>query len=364
MAKGTKEPVFVAVDGGSGNIALRFTDDSGKEVIRISKSLVHPGLLQQGLQESLSTWRTDNGSIFSVADDATGIEMIDTCDPSYQISDAHRVLVLDALVKAGLGGRDVVIAETLPADQYYGAKGVNHERISEKKASLMRPITSYTGQVEPPRVKAVVVYPEAVTAFVSASELDDGSTRPEFDGVQRCVIVDLGRFTDDVAIVSADLDVQVARTSENGIQVMVNRLHQLLQEKQDELGLKEAKEISLAALDDFIERGYIGSQAQARAHLRKDIKPLVIQAAEELANYVASDVRKVIRNASNIDMVLFVGGGANWLGGKLSYVPNYAEQWHDYVYIPDEPQFAVVNGVYKLLMGNQERILAELNAEA
>ena len=364
MTKGIQEPVFVAVDGGSGNIALRFIDDNGKVVTRISPSLVRRGLLQQGMQESLSTWRTADGELFSVTDDATSIELENTCDPNYQMSAAHRVLVLDALVKAGLGGRDVVIADTLPADQFYGDNGINKARIEEKKASLMQPITSYTGAVKAPRVLAVVVYPEAVTAFVSAAEQEDGTPRPEFDGVKRCMIVDLGRFTNDIAIVNAELDVLNRVTTEHGIQVLIRRLHQLLQEHEKDLGLTEAKELSLSSLDGFIERGYIGSQAKAREHLRKDIKPLVSQAARELADQIKNDVRQLHRNMNDIDMLLFVGGGANWLGGKLFYVPNYAEQWHDYTYIPDEPQYAVVNGVYKLLMGNKARILSELNAEA
>ncbi|MEE9647976.1 ParM/StbA family protein [Enterobacter soli] len=359
MAKSALPPVFVAVDGGSGNIALRFNDDAGNVVTRISPSLVRRGLLQQGTQESSSTWKTREGELYSVVNDATSIELENTCDTIYQISAANRVLVIDALVKAGLGGRDVVVADTLPADQFYGDNGINHARIEAKKASLKEPITSYTGSVKAPRVVYSAIYPEAVTAFVSATVLPDGSDNPAFEGVKRCMIVDLGRFTCDIAIVSGELDILNRVTTEHGIQVMIKRLHQLLQEHEKELGLTEAKELSMSSLDGFIERGYIGSQAKAREALRKDIRPLVQQAAKELADQIKNDVRQLHRNMNDIDMLLFVGGGANWLGGKLDYVPDYSKEWHDYTYIPDEPQYSVVRGVHMLMEAEAESLTAE-----
>ncbi|WP_147200840.1 ParM/StbA family protein [Pantoea sp. CCBC3-3-1] len=364
MAKSTQAPVFVAVDGGSGNVAIRYNDENGKPVTSISPSLVRRGLLQQGTKESSSTWRTADGEVYSVTNDGTSIELENTCDPNYQIAAANRVLVMDALVKAGLGGRDVVIADTLPADQFYGDNGINKTRIDAKKASLLQPVSSYSGDVEPPNVLNAIIYPEAVTAFVSASVLPDGSDNPVFEGVNRCIIVDLGRFTCDIAIVSGELDILNRVTTEHGIHTMIKRLHHLLQEHQEELNLSEAKEISLSALDGFIERGYVGSQAKAREHLRRDIRPLVEQAARELADQIRNDVRQLHRNLLELDMLLFVGGGANWLGGKLGYLPDFSKEWHDFTYIPDEPQFSVVRGVHMLMMSDKESIQKELEAEA
>lgn len=360
----SKSPIFVAVDGGSGNIALRFENDEGELKTHISPALVRRGLLQHGTQESSTTWRTDEDEIYSVTNDATSIEMVNTCDPEYQLSPANRVLVLNALSRAGLGGRDVVLADTLPADQYYGDNGINKARIEAKKSSLMRPVENYSGSAAAPNIKHVAIYPEAVTAYVSATVMADGTENPAFDGVQRCMIVDLGRFTCDIAIVTNELEILNRVTTEHGIHVMIKRLHHLLQEHQEALNLPEAKEISLSALDGFIERGYAGSQAASRAHLRRDIRPLVEQAARELANDIRNDIRSLHRNMTDIDMLLFVGGGANWLGGKLDYLPDFSKEWHDYTYIPDEPQFAVVRGVHLLLQSAQKRILQELTATA
>jgi hypothetical protein len=42
--------------------------------------------------------------------------------------------VINALAQLGLGGKEVIIGETLPADQYYGAEALNYPRIEEKKS--------------------------------------------------------------------------------------------------------------------------------------------------------------------------------------------------------------------------------------
>lgn len=60
--------------------------------------------------------------------------------------------------------------------------------------------------------------------------MPDGSENPAFEGVQRCMIVDLGRFTCDIAIVTNELEILNRVTTEHGIHVMIKRLHHLLQE--------------------------------------------------------------------------------------------------------------------------------------
>lgn len=91
--------------------------------------------------------RTDEDEIYSVTNDATSIELVNTCDPEYQLSPANRVLVLNALSRAGLGGRDVVLADTLPADQYYGDNGINKVRIEAKKTVCCVPSRTTLAQL-------------------------------------------------------------------------------------------------------------------------------------------------------------------------------------------------------------------------
>lgn len=354
-----QKPVLVAIDGGSGNIAVRYIKDDGSEKQFIMRSVIRRGHLQQGSKESTSTWRTENGEVYSVTSTGSRMDLVDTCDPQYQISDANRVLVIDALVKAGLEDRDIILADTLPADQFYGENGINFERIEAKKKSLMKPVTNYTGKVKPPRIIEVKIWPEAVPAFVSASVADDGSDNPAMEGVRHSIVVDIGRFTCDLAMLDDNDDVISRLTTENGIHIMIKRFQALLIEHEQELGISEAKEINPAALDAIIQNGYIGSSVAAMASKRINIEKLVQIAAQELATLIRNDIRALHRNLSDIDVLLVVGGGANWLGGKLSYLPNYAEEWHQYVYIPEQPEMAVVRGVHLLALAEHQGAEAE-----
>lgn len=352
-----QKPVLVALDAGSGNVAMRFLDDNNELKQFIMPSLIRSGKMQRGSKASTSTWITDNGAVYSVTSTGSRQQLINTLDPAYQIGDAHRVLVHDALAKAGLSGREVIIADTLPADQYFHAnQDINFDRIELKKESLMKPVTNESGLVPPAKVIKVTVFPEAVPAFVSCLYKDDGTTEKAFDKCTSSIVVDIGRFTNDMARLDENNEVIDRRTTENGIHVMIDRVHTLIQENEKTLGLKETKEIDTASLDKFIRNGYIGSEAESQKEYRVDIRPIVRQAAQELVNAIEEDIRSMHRNLLDIDILVFVGGGANWLGGGLGddYVPNLAKQWHNNVFIPENPEMAIVRGVHLMMLDDAE----------
>ncbi|HFU2857289.1 TPA: plasmid segregation protein ParM domain-containing protein [Enterobacter cloacae] len=351
----TTKPILVAVDGGSGNIAIRF-DMDGKTVSRISPALVRAGNLQHGAVESGTTWETigEHGQPQTYSVVTSGNNLVNTCDPGYQASAAHRVLVINALAAAGLGGKDVIIADTLPADQYYGDNGqINQANIKAKKQSLMTEVKNYSGTVESPRVLDVKVYPEAVPAYYSAAILPDMTPNPEFEQITSAIVVDVGRFTCDIAEINRDYQVVSRATTEHGIQIMLQRLHTLIQENEQSLGLKETKEISVEAMDAIIRQGYIGSRLESQAKKRKDVTHLIQQAAREMAEIIRADIRGVHRNLADIDLMLVVGGGANWIGGKLPHINDYTADWDCPVIIPDNPELAIVRGVHLSMLAEE-----------
>jgi plasmid segregation protein ParM len=358
-----KKPILVAIDGGSGNVAVRYVDDNGEVKSSILPSLVRRGLMQQGNLDSTSAWTTDDGETYSVTSGGSRMELIDTCDPQYQLSAANRVLVHDALAKAGLSGREVIIADTLPADQFFGDNGkLNLARIEAKKESRLRPVKNHSGKVAPAIIKQVVIYPEAVPAYVSVSMItDDGEPNPALDGVNNVIVVDLGQFTCDIARLDKDNNVLTRLTTEHGIHVMTSHLNTLLQENEEALGLAETKEISPAALKLIIQNGYIGSSAVARKSQRVYVTELIKQAASRLADDIKADIRTAHRNTSDIDAIIFVGGGANWLSGHVEWdngdsMPDYTKDWHSYVITPEQPEFAIVRGVHLLMQAQMTDI--------
>lgn len=353
--KMTTKPILVAVDGGSGNIAIRFNMD-GKTISHISPALVRAGNLQQSSVESGTTWETVGTSgqpeTYSVV--TSGSNLVNTCDPSYQASAAHRVLVMNALAAAGLGGKEIILADTLPAGQFYGDNGqINQRNIQAKKDSLMKPVRNYSGLVEAPRVVDVKVYPEAVPAFYSAAILPDLTPNPEFEEINSALVVDIGRFTCDIAEINRDYQVVNRRTTEHGIQVMLQRLHTLLQENEDALGLVEMKEVSVEHMDAVIRQGYVGSRLPSQIAKRKDVTHLIQQVTREMAEIIQADIRSVHRNLADIDIMLVVGGGANWIGGKVAHIDDHTVNWRCPVFIPDEPEFAIVRGVHLSMLAEE-----------
>lgn len=352
MTKNSK--VFVAVDAGSGNVALTFERD-GQMVTQVTPALVRQGNQQTIASETTSSWVTDDRNYAVVKQ---GTDLVDTCDPDYQISAAHRVLVIDALARAGLTNCDVVLAETLPVNQFYADKGViDHDRIEAKVKSLLTPVRNYNESVAAPRIVHVEVFPEAIPAVVSA-QADD----PSLAEAQSLLVVDLGRFTCDLAVVDSELQVVSRRTTENGVHVMINRVHELLQDFEATSNNRiDAKNLSIESIDPIIRQGFIGSRLEAARHKRIDVTHIINQAAGELSEIIRSDIRKLHRNVRDIDAILLVGGGANYIAGKLHGLDDHTAEWHDVVITPDYPEMSIVRGVYMALAASRDEILAEMN---
>ncbi|MDT0178161.1 ParM/StbA family protein [Enterobacter sp. BRE11] len=359
MAK--NEAVLVAVDAGSGNVALTYVDEAtGKWITSVTPSLIHEGHQQTFAGESLSTWLTTDTSgkerAYTVM--KKGYDLYDTCDPDYQVSPAHRVLITDALFRAGLGGRDVIIGETLPVNQFYSAVGViNEARIKEKVDSLKTPVTNFRDGSEPARIVHVEVFPEAVPAVVSAQ-----ADFPELVNAESTLVIDLGRFTCDIAVVDSELMPVRKASYEHGVQKMIERVHALLPELETKLGKSfGASDLSVDSIDAIIRQGYIGSRLESAKDKRIDITGVVNQAAQELADKIWQDVRALHRNTRDIDAVLVVGGGANYIAGKMPGLTDHTADWHDVVVVPENPEMAIARGVYMALTASEADIRAELN---
>ncbi|MCC8379111.1 plasmid segregation protein ParM domain-containing protein [Xenorhabdus sp. PB30.3] len=357
-----QEPIFVAVDAGSGNIAVRFERDGEFE------NYIIPSRVQQGHAHSMAldavtAWQTKgyHGEDVTFSVVTGGDELVNTCDPRYQISPAHRVLVINALAQVGLGGRDIILGETLPVNQFYNDSGkIDQKRIQAKRESLMTPVENVSGQRKAPRILDVIVYPEAVPIYVSASVLADMSPNPALEGAKKILVVDIGRFTTNV--VELDEHYQIVRwsTFEHGVHIQLNRVHALLQEHAEELGIAEAKEIHLESIDMFIRRGYIGSSLKSAEDRRIRIDSVVQQAAIEHSNIIREDIRNVRRSLDDLDVMVMGGGGSYTIGGKLDYLTDCTTDWGCPVYISEQPEYATVRGVYMALIGNKEQILANL----
>lgn len=361
MTKQVEKPVdtpfihVVAVDDGSGNIAVAYENERGDYEEHSQPSLIERGVGAAFGQAGVHAWDAD-GERYTTKAYATN--PISTLDPDYQISPAARVLVNDAFARAGLGGKLCSIGCTLPVNQYYmpletGEDPHNWERIKAKEDSLKKAVTSLNGSSTPPTILHVSVYPEAIPAYIYCAYAErtgeDREQIGEYPERHRTLIVDLGEFTADLAVLATGNEVVSYETHEHGVHRMVEHFRTLLIRDASRLQLFDVAAMPAADLKIAIERGYIGSDLSTPAAIaaRVDVSAQIKEAADELNRLLMEDIRTLTRGQlKSLTRVVFVGGGANILR-------EHAKQWHEVVDIPAEPEMAIVRGVYLLL--EQER---------
>jgi plasmid segregation protein ParM len=338
---------LVAIDDGSGNIAYSFLDPDGTLIEGHNPSIIEKGALMDLSGISDSAWVCESGNAYTVRHASSNPE--DTCYREYQVSEANRVLVNNTLANAGLDGQQIIIGCTVPTSHYYN-KGdsqspINTDLIEKKKASLNSPVTSYNGTTAAPILNKILVFPEAIPAYVYVAIDDNGSFNEEYEHDIKTLVIDLGQFSNDLAIIGRGFEVIDYATSENGVHKMFEHFKTLLNRNADRLGLGATKALSNSDLRIIIDLGYIGSTSnkESAVKARIDVSDLVNEAAQYLADLVYSDMMKLTdSNLSTLTRIVFVGGGANWL-------QEHAQAWFHTIDIPEQPEMAIVRGVRKLL---------------
>ena len=349
---------LVALDDGSGNIAVVYQDAEGNRKETVQPSVVERGAILGVSGNGPRVWGIGEHR-YTVRSSTSA--QLSTLEPDYQISDANLALVADTLIEAGLGDSVIAVGCTLPANQFYNRgderSPIAKDRIKAKDDNLKRQVINEYGAQQAPQIVHVIVYPEAIPAYFYASDPSrvDATPGAVWSPKQTSLVVDLGEFTDDLAIIHND-DVVTFATHENGVHKMVEHFHTLLIREAATLGIKEAKSIPAVDLKTIIERGYTGSDVDHPAVIakRKDVRHLVEEAARHLGELVKADIDKLTRGRQ-IDRLIFVGGGANWLG-------HIAQEWHDVVDIPQDPHLAICRGVHLLLQSQRESILKQAHA--
>ncbi|HIF9347049.1 TPA: plasmid segregation protein ParM domain-containing protein [Photobacterium damselae] len=360
MSNQIRKPLLVAIDDGSGNMAHCFEDTKGVIYDGKAVSCVVPKVLPSLTSGIIETaWETE-GKSFTVT--RSSAEAVNTCNKDYQLSSANRILVHNTIATAGLNDHPVYLGVTLPTEQFYNRGSdniINDERIESKKANLLIPSTNISGVYQSPNIVGVKVYPEAIPAYVYCSALPDGTPNPDYPEEHTTLVIDLGRYTCDMAVITTGYSVIDYLTTENGVQKLVDKFKVLLHQNSAALGLHDISAFSSTNIDQIIDLGFIGSTLESTQAIkaRKDVSSLVQESKEYLAELVLNDATTLMKgDFSMLTRIVFVGGGANWL-------KEISQDWYHTVDIPDEPEMAVVRGTHAMLLGSEERIYNELGYE-
>lgn len=356
-----KDVVFVGMDCGSGNVAT-VMETKGFAQARVTPSFVRyvPGVMKE--TDGDSTWVThgDDGQESTFVVQSRAVDAVDTRTKEYQLSPACRVLVINELVRLGLAGKKVIIADTLPADQYYDDNNsVNRTQINLKRESLLKEVRNVNPSIKSPVIVDVQIMPEAVTAYNAALYLEDGEINPQLDGVEDCVIIDIGRYTVDFAHLDCNTHTIYKRhTSDQGVHVLLSRIKVLMLEAAQDGSLAipadVIRNLSIDDVDALARNGFYGSPVAALKHKRISIDHLVSAAAASYANDIRYMASVVVPQHASAHALIMAGGGMYLIGGKLRNLPNYVADWHDNLVIPHQPETAIARGAYEALRASYE----------
>ncbi|WP_035604555.1 ParM/StbA family protein [Edwardsiella tarda] len=355
-----KDIFVVACDDGSGNISFAFTNENEQITTGIRPSIVQKGdaYSADGLTSS-HAWIDDKGEVYTAVSDSISPE--NTCDPQYQTSAANRALVLDTLSHtAKLAGKKVMLGVTLPAGHFFRNNKPDQNLIERKRQNLLSHMENANGDTDAPEIVAVHVYPEAIPAYVHTTTSEQGTILTKFADVSRAIVVDVGQFTCDLALIGIqeqdgrrNMQITNLHTSEHGVHQLHNSLRAKLAAK-NLARLQHPENLTRNAIETLIERGFIGSPMKKEAQI--DLTPEITAAKRELAEQIRSDLRTLHRDLADVDVVILVGGGAHLLR-EFACSEDPAIGWHDVVIVPEKPEMAVVLGVHRMMMQSKARLL-------
>ncbi|KZX57828.1 hypothetical protein A3709_19585 [Halioglobus sp. HI00S01] len=323
----------VAIDNGHANQKICFWVEDGRGDQKI-QSLLLPSRAQLGITrigesgEHVNAYTVD-GEDWTVNVDISQADM--SAGKGYAYSNVNTVLVNHSLMTAGFGGQAVRLATGVPISHFYVGGALNKKLLDKIKRSLKRPVSVHArkgpGAAE---IKRHEIYPESVGAVIDWMVNEDGEATQEIQlGVAVC---DVGGYTTDVSVIGADnsIDANRSGSAENmGALEIRNALKNIVTA---ELGVENIRDIQL---DQALRTGCcsIGGTMQ-------DMREMVVEARTLTAQRVLNFIGQKVGDGSDLDCVLFVGGGSSILAPVLK------KQYKNGSLV-DNPEFANARGFLK-----------------
>jgi plasmid segregation protein ParM len=264
-----------------------------------------------------------------------------TCYDGYPVSGLHRVIVQHALQEAKLAGRSVHVVSGLPVSSFYFRDGQKRSAVIElKRDSLKIPVLPvsagglYATQKLPVSVAFHEVIPEALAAWYDQVIVprDEGVTLDVRQVSATMAIVDIGGRTTDYVVVK---DQGIVHSSSGSLTKGLLDVHaRVAQEIQKRFDLDGLGEQCLAAAVE---------QKVVRLHGKDhDVSEIVEGANHELIEQIHAETRRQLGKGSELDAVIFVGGGSAALASGLA-------EWFPQQRIAEHPAFANARGMLKYL---------------
>lgn len=337
-----KEIKYVGLD--DGHYALKICYEQNNTL----KTLVLPSRIAYGYHQlsSLNGDDSNDNCMYSTDDikftvlekyNELNDEIIDLRNLNYPTSDINAILIYHALTKCGFNDQDTLkIVTGLPFKEFYLNGKKNVELINKKSQNLNRIIECVDKKVTLPKIDLHNVLSEGAGAYIDiALDINGNQNTGIIDSLKDAPmsIVDIGGKTTD--IITMDTGGKTIRVNEsNTAFIGALNLNELI-------GLEICKKLSLrqystAEIENALKTGLYMAHGQ-----KHDVTNIVLEQKQVFARKIVLEIKKILKDASHIGVVSFVGGGSLLIQKELKEI--YGNQ----SYFVEDPQFANARGFYK-----------------
>ncbi len=332
----------VIVDEGSAQVKATWVDSKAKKIV----SLVIPSMV--GDEAGTDAVGNILDSSYTIDDDEYYVSSnlrnpLATKREDYQTSPENRVLVHEALRKAGFGGQQINILCTLPVGQFFMGSGrrIDSDLISKKKRNLTAAVENMNGLPLASIVRCGVA-PESIPSWFDMSIDEHGEWIDDMVVYQTILVVDIGGTTTDLSIIDGQGTPDRKHSIPLGVFDIAEELATLMVQN------KKAKSLPRAHLDAVLRTG---------TYRNINCVDMIKTASKRVMNRILNAMNVHESDSMVFDYILFVGGGAALIGEDLAAEYGNRERSH----IPADPDLSVARGLMKYELANQ---LAEEAEEA
>lgn len=349
MTETVKLSSMVANDDGSSynKLAWFAADATGKLTIKTKKcaTQIARGIPNLGITSNDVAVINVNGETFTIDPYTQGYDVRGNDD--HQFSNGLIACNQVALASAGFGGKKVFLSTGLPFETYFlGGNGKRNTVAIEKKenAYVNAKILNKTDDKGNPTLQdksslvEVVhntVLPEAVGAYMDITLNIDGSPAKSFD--RDVLVIDMGSYTTDIALIGPGgrIRAEYSYTKKDmGFLKIYTKFVTELKRNSYAVG----DNISHAIAEKAFETGYLSMFGKGDVDVSGITSAVVRTVVREIIESINSRMGDQI---NTLAAIICVGGGAK-------VIKDHFGDLSDYIYIPEDPQFANAKGFLKL----------------
>lgn len=320
--------VLCVVDNGHAQQKCAYFD-GGEIKLKISPSRAETGATSMGILNEGTNVYDIADSTFTVGEDVQN--PISLRSAQYAYSEVNAVLVHNSLHAAGFSGQKVVLATGLPYAHYYLNGKPNLPLINKVKESLQVKVTPRNKTIPPIEIVEHHIFAESTAAFIDFGL--DWETKQLMKISRGVCVIDMGGQTTDITVVDSSLSVDDKRSGSSNIGVLSirDKLKQYISQKFDVSSLPDS------VVDEALRTGVVTLWGQ-----ENDVTNEVVLAKRSQFDELIAFINEKIGDGAALDLILFVGGGANLLKDEMSKAKPYIK-------VPNNAEGANAGGLLKFL---------------